>query len=288
MHTLGEAHETEVAGCRIAWSEMGDGPPLVLLHGILDSHRSWRRSAPALAKHFRVFMPDLPGHGVSGRPDAPYTLAWHSQVLSEWMQAIDLQDAHVCGHSYGAGIAMFMLLEHRERVRHLGLVSAGGLGRQVAPGMRLAAIPYFGKRLTPLALRHGLPRVLRYAAPTLGHMEPEEMEIMVRWARIPGTEMAFQRCIEGVINVFGQSMGAVERAGEVDELPPVAMFWGTKDTVIPVRHGRDTLDRLRGATLTTYSGCGHYPHLDYPQGFARDLSAFLMDSEREPAVFFQR
>jgi pimeloyl-ACP methyl ester carboxylesterase len=71
MQMIGRAHETTVGDTSIAWGEMGSGEPLVLLHGMLDSHRTWRRSAPLLAERFRVLMPDMPGHGLSARPDAP-------------------------------------------------------------------------------------------------------------------------------------------------------------------------------------------------------------------------
>lgn len=277
---FGAPRHLEVNGCVVCWHELGRGEPVVLLHGILDSHRSWRRTATRLAQRYRVLLPDLPGHGLSGRPDAPYTLGWHCDVLSAWMQAIGVDAAHICGHSYGAGVAMYLLLDHRPRVRRLGLVSAGGLGREVALGMRLAAIPGVGRRVTPAVLRHVLPRVLPLAARQMGNMEPEEIDHMVGWVRQPGTARAFQRCLEGVINVRGQSVGALDRVHEVDELPPIALFWGDRDPVVPWHHGQTVVQRLQGATLTTYPGSGHFPHLDHPQAFARDLATFLDD----PAV----
>ena len=88
MDMIGKAHETSVLGTSIAWGETGDGPPLVLLHGLLDTHRTWRRAATHLARTYRVLMPDLPGNGYSGRPDAPYTLTWNAQVVAGWMKAI--------------------------------------------------------------------------------------------------------------------------------------------------------------------------------------------------------
>jgi pimeloyl-ACP methyl ester carboxylesterase len=71
MEMIGQAHQTTVMDTMIAWGELGAGEPLVLLHGITDSHRTWRRVAPLLAARYRVPMPDLPGHGYSARPDAP-------------------------------------------------------------------------------------------------------------------------------------------------------------------------------------------------------------------------
>lgn len=277
---LGRAHEADVRDTMIAWGELGEGPPLVLLHGLMDSHRTWRRAATHLARRFRLLMPDLAGCGLSGRPDAPYTLGWHADVLADWMSSIGVERAHVCGHSYGAGVAQWMLLEHRGRIDRLALVSAGGLGRRVALGMRLASFPFLGKRLTPAAIRHIFPTALRMTTTTFGHMEPEEVERFVAWSRIPGTEVAFQRSLEAVINFFGQYMQTMDRVHEVRDMPPIALFWGTKDRVIPFAQGKEVLSRSEGVSLTRYEGCGHYPHLDHPERFSRDLIAFLTDPDR--------
>ncbi len=282
MEMIGQAHETAVQATTIAWGELGEGPPLVLLHGLMDTHRTWRRVAPRLAESYRVLMPDLPGSGYSGRPEAPYTLGWNAQMIAEWMRAIDVDTADVCGHSYGAGVAQWMVLEQRARIRRLALVSAGGLGRGVAMGMRFASFPVLGRKITPLALRYGLPRVLKYLSSTLGHMEPEEQARFIEMNRIPGTDRAFQRTLEGVINFFGQYVQTAQRVGEVEELPPIALFWGEKDPIIPVRHGRDLVARSHDVTLTTYA-CGHYPHLDVHGAFASDLMDFLRDPGRAPA-----
>jgi pimeloyl-ACP methyl ester carboxylesterase len=279
---IGRAHETTLGDTSVAWSEMGSGPPLVLLHGIMDSHRVWRRAVPLLAEHFRVLMLDLPGHGWSGRPDAPYTLTWHAQVVSSWMEAIGVERAHVCGHSFGGGIAQWMVLDQRGRIDRLALVSPGGLGRQVALGMRVASFPVLGRKLTPLALRLALPTALRTFSATFGHMEPEEIELFLKMRMIPGTDRAFQRSLEGVINLFGQYMQTMQRAHEIASMPPTAIFWGDKDPIIPVRHGRAVLNHSTGIPLTEYNGCGHYPQLDVPSSFARDLIEFLCTRDQPP------
>jgi hypothetical protein len=75
----------------------------------------------------------------------------------------------------------------------------------------------------------------------------------------------------------------MSRVREVPHLPPLALFWGGRDPVIPLAHGRALVDASTGVTLTVYPGCGHHPHLDAPDEFARDLAAFLCDPLREPA-----
>jgi len=285
MEMIGKAHETTVLGTSIAWGEMGGDAPLVLLHGIMDSHRAWRRVAPLLAERFRVLMPDLPGHGYSGRPDASYTLPWYSEVVAAWMEAIGIDHAHFCGHSYGGGIAQWMVLEQRARIDRLALVAAGGLGRGVASGMRFATFPFLGPLLTPSVLRIALPAFLRLSPKTFGHMEPEEQKRFVAMTRIPDSDRAFERTVGGVINFFGQYMQTSDRVNEVEQMPPVALFWGLKDPIIPVRHGRDTVANSEGVTLTTYKRCGHFPHLDVPDVFASDLIEFLLDPDRPYARF---
>ena len=276
---IGESHQTTAFGTSIAWTEMGRGDPLILLHGLADSRRTWRRAAPILAEHFHVLMPDLPGYGQSGRPDAPYTLSWHSQVLSEWMNTIGIEKAHFCGHSFGAGVSQWMLLEHRSRINRLALVAAGGFGREVYIGLRFASFPVLGRKISPLFMRFIAPAALKLSPKTFGNIEPEEREYFIRVNRIPGSDRAFQRSLEGVINFFGQQMQTIDRAHEINDMPPIALFWGSNDPIIPARHGLDAVSQSEGITLTIYEGCGHFPHLDAPEKVSRDLIEFLTDPD---------
>ncbi|HEY3353530.1 MAG TPA: alpha/beta fold hydrolase [Polyangia bacterium] len=272
-----------MAGTTIAWGELGAGPPLVLLHGLWDSHRTWRRAAPLLARDFRVLMPDLPGHGWSGRPDAPYTLSWYARMVAAWMDAIGLGRAHVCGHSFGGGVAEWMLLQERPRVDRLALVAAGGLGREVGIWMRLGTFPVIGPAFTPAVMFVALPLALRLAPAMFGHIEPAEATRAIHMNRLPGTAEAFRRTLAGIINICGQYMSMIDRVHEIAGLPPLAAYWGTSDPIIPVHHGQRLLQRLTGVTLSTYTGCGHYPHLDAAARFAGDLREFLRDPVRPPA-----
>jgi len=283
MEMLGKERETAVLDTTIAWGEMGRGYPLVLLHGILDSHRTWRRAAPLLAPHFRVIMPDLIGHGYSGRPDASYTLSYHADVIAAWMQAIGVERAHICGHSLGGGIAQWLLLQHRVRVARLALVASGGLGREVAMMIRLAAVPTLGRLFTPTIMRLVIPNVLKFAAGRIGHMEPEEQARFIEMTRIPGTDRAFQRTVEAVCDFSGQRIQAIDLACDVADMPPTALFWCTNDKIIPIRHAWAAVTRSEGLTVAEYKGCGHYPHLDAAEQFARDLVEFLNDEQRPSA-----
>src|SRR5258706_136870 len=121
--------------------EAGRDPPVLLLHGLNDSHRTWREIWPRLPGR-RVLMLDLPGHGMSSRPDAPYTLDWNAAQVARFIEHLDLRDLDVVGHSYGGGVAQWLLLKCRPRIRRLALLPSGGLGRGDFPCLTFPSMPF--------------------------------------------------------------------------------------------------------------------------------------------------
>ncbi|HEU4533117.1 MAG TPA: alpha/beta fold hydrolase, partial [Polyangiaceae bacterium] len=133
----------QVEGVPLHWLEFGERggeTPVVLLHGLNDSHATWRRIAPALARDRLVLALDLPGHGFSGRPDASYELAWYARIVGRWFESSGLERVDVVGHSFGGGVAQMLLLDHRPRLRRLVLAAPGGLGKDIAFALRLASL----------------------------------------------------------------------------------------------------------------------------------------------------
>jgi len=216
-------------------------------------------------------MPDLAGHGLSGRPSASYSLEWQARSIDAWMTALDLRDVDLVGHSYGGGVAQWLLLENRARVRRLALVAAGGLGRDVGVSLRLASIPHVVEHLGQPFMAHGTRLALNAAGGAFG---ADEIAHLSRMNAIPGTARAFARCVRDVINWRGQHRHFLDRGHEI-ELPPVALFWGDDDPVIPLAHGVEAAALLEGASLERFAGCGHFPHRQRPSAFARALEVFL-------------
>src|SRR4029453_13168202 len=135
---------SQVEGVRLHWAELGRANgtvPLVLLHGLNDSYLTWKHVAPALAQDRRVFTLDLPGHGLSERPDASYELSWHAHIIAKWFEQIGLELADIVGHSYGGGVAQMLLLECPARVRRLVPIASGGVGGVGGSRVRPGALP---------------------------------------------------------------------------------------------------------------------------------------------------
>jgi len=270
-------------GTTVAWSELGEGPPLVLLHGLGDSHRTWRAVAPALARRFRVLAPDLPGHGLSARPDAPYTLGWYADTIAAWLDAIGVERAHFGGHSYGGGIAQWMLLHHAHRIDRLALIAAGGLGREVGAALRLAALPVAAPFLAPGVLGPATRFLMPRASRSFASRGAKEIERLARLNGVVNTGLAFRRTVAGCIDVHGQYVQTWQHIESIGSLPPMAVFWGEDDSVIPAAHALEVTRRLANVSVSIYAGSGHFVHLEQAAQVAWDLSLFLLDPDRAPA-----
>lgn len=279
----GHHHFKRVEGIRLHWAELGsqgDRPPLVLLHGLNDCYRTWRQLAPRLAGDRRVLMLDLPGHGLSERPDATYKLEWYAHLVARWLEALGLEVVDVVGHSFGGGVAQVMLLECPERVRRLVLVSSGGLGREVAVALRVATVPHVVEQFGQPFMRRGTRIALRATGDVISEKDASRLAT-INGQR--GSARAFARTVRDIIDWRGQTRTFFQRAHEVSSLPAIAVFWGDADTVIPVSHARELARFVEGIRLVEFKGSGHYPHHQDPDAFERALRAFL-DADSVPAA----
>jgi pimeloyl-ACP methyl ester carboxylesterase len=280
MNTELRGQLVSIDGVRLYWSEVGVAsslPPIVLLHGLNNSGRSWSQLAPFLATDRRILMLDLPGHGQSERPNVGYELDWYARIVARWIEALELHQVDVVGHSFGGGIAQMLLLELPERVRRLVLIAAGGLGKAVGFWLRLASLPHVVEYLGQPFMQVGTRLALRGARDAISR---EDIAELVRLNALPGTARAFARSVRDVIDWRGQRRNFLHRAHEVEKLPPLLVLWGDRDALIPVAQGRAFADLLEGAVFQSFQGAGHYLHNEQPEAVALAIRTFLDD----PAV----
>jgi pimeloyl-ACP methyl ester carboxylesterase len=259
---------------RLHWAEMGlaaDSVPLVMLHGLNDWHLTWRRVAPALATKRRLLMPDLAGHGWSERPNASYELAWHSRLIAKWFEAIGLEKVDVLGHSYGGGVAQMLLLECPERIRRLVLVASGGLGRHVGLPLRLAALPLFVERFGQPFMAFGTRLAMN------GVLDEEDIAELSAINAEQGSARAFARTVRDVVGWNGQRRLFLERAHELQSLPPIAVFWGDRDKLIRFSDAKAFVESVEGIVFRAFAGSSHFIHHDQPEAFVRAVCEFLDD-----------
>src|SRR5215217_6363410 len=114
-----ELREISLHGHRVSYRTGGDGPPLVLIHGITSSSASWEAVLPGLAEHFTILAPDLLGHGQSDKPAGDYSLGSHACLVRDLMLALGHERATIVGHSLGGGVAMQVAYQFPELVDRL-------------------------------------------------------------------------------------------------------------------------------------------------------------------------
>jgi pimeloyl-ACP methyl ester carboxylesterase len=270
-----------IDGARIHWCELPGDPtrtPLLLLHGLHDSHLTWKQIAPRLARGRRVLMPDLLGCGLSERPDASYELKWHAGMIAKWLQMIGVSEVDVVGHSFGGGIGQMLLLERSLRVRRLALLASGGLGRDVGVWLRLAAVSSLIERFGQPFMAHGTRLALRSMHRSLA---AEDLERLAAMNARKGTARAFARTVRDVIDWRGQRRLFAQHAHQIAAFPPVAICWGDRDEIIPIAHGLEFAKIVDGVRFHRVDGAGHWLHHEKPDQIVETLQAFLEEAQCE-------
>jgi pimeloyl-ACP methyl ester carboxylesterase len=266
-------------GHRVSFRRAGEGPAILLIHGITGSSQTWEEVIPALAERHTVIAPDLLGHGESAKPRGDYSLGAYASGLRDLLIALGLEQATVVGHSLGGGVAMQFAYQFPERIDRLVLVSSGGLGQEVSLLLRSAALPaaeYVLPLLCAEPLRNAGGAVARFFG-RVGLRPSYDLEEMARGFASLGdmeTRPAFIHTVRGIIDVSGQRVSARDRLYLAAEVPTL-LIWGERDRMIPAAHGAAAHESMPGSRYLLYERAGHFPHRDEPRRFADDLLEFM-------------
>lgn len=235
------AAETPTAA--IYYQVAGEGPPVVLVHGLSGSGRWWARNVDALAEQFRVFVVDLLGFG-SSRGAHPFQLRDAAAYLAAWLDRLGIDRASIVGHSMGGFIAADLAARYPAQVERLVLVDA------------VALPPRYG----PLRHALGLGRAL---------------------CRLPASflpVLVADACRAGprTIGTAARELLTTQDYPPLDRIQaPTLVVWGEHDKLVPLEHGRQLCEGLPGARLVVVPRAGHNPMWDRPAEFNRLVGAFL-------------
>jgi pimeloyl-ACP methyl ester carboxylesterase len=267
-------------GARMAYREVGTGPPLALLHSGLLSHKEWEPAVEGLADRFRVVLPDLPLHGDSeDRPRHPYTLDWFAEVLAGFAAEVLGPRPLLAGHAAGAEILLQAVLTGRIRPTRLVLMSnrmhaapthartrdawqltaraaaMPGLDRLLSHGVRAVFTPERGLRLSA----RGNPA----AADLVRHA----------FADVPGNSSlarSWAKCARSWPR--GAQRQLLECYPRLDM--PVLLLWADEDRLHPLSPAEEALALLPDGQLRVLESAGFLMAYDDPVGLARELTAF--------------
>jgi pimeloyl-ACP methyl ester carboxylesterase len=270
-----------VDGYRISYQECGpaDGPAVLLVHGLLSDSCTWTDDLePLAARGLRAIAVDLLGHGQSDKPVASYLLDDYARLLDRFLDALELKSATICGHSLGGAIAVHFGYHYPERVERLVLVSAGGLGREVTPALRLLTLPGVEALTGAVMGRRSVQRLLRsHWLHRLFRVKPARLPNLQRVGRTlfrADMRAAFFRSLRGVIGPRGQ-LGSFLEMKYLAAHVPTLLVWAERDGIIPVAHAHRTHEYLPGSELVVFRGGGHEPHRRNAEQFADAVAGFV-------------
>lgn len=267
----------------LAYVDVGEGPPVVLVHGLLGSHLSWGPQIDLLAEGHRVIAPDLFGHGESDKPRGDYSLSSHAATVRDLMDHVEVPSSALVGHSLGGGIIMQSAYLFPQRAERLCLVSSGGLGPEVSTYLKAATLPGSELVLPILAsdlVRHNTETVLGWLG-RLGLPVQPSRSAVETWRSLgtvadKASRQAFLASTRAVVGLRGQTVSAQQHFPRFSTLPTM-LVWGGKDAVIPAHHAENVQAEVPASRVEIFPDAGHFPHLDEPYLFFRVLEDFLQE-----------
>ncbi len=262
---------------RIAYLDVGTGPPVILIHGFGGSMWQWEHQQQALSQHFRVLTLDLPGAGLSDKPEIDYRPDQMLDFFVGFMDGVKISQATLVGNSMGAGLAIGMALAHPSRVDKLVLID--GLPQHVmekltSPSVRRALetsapswLVSFGNWLFGGLM---IESVLREIVHDPALLTPAVIERSNRNRQRPGLIKPIMAVRE---NLPLWESGFATRIDEITH--PTLVIWGEEDRVFPIAVGEDLHQTIKGSRFTKIPKAGHIPQWEQPDLVNQELITFI-------------
>jgi pimeloyl-ACP methyl ester carboxylesterase len=272
-------HEVRTKGAKISTLTMGEGPDVLLVHGLGGAKSSFFDTAAGLSHRYRVHALDLPGFGSSCKPaTAPYSARYFSDRVVEVMDALDIGRAHLVGNSMGGRVAIEVGLRHPNRVGGLALLcpAVAFVKRGYHPIVRMLR-PEFG--FLPHKLTRGMVESTFWSLfcdPDA--IDPSMADIVVEeFQRIYGTAGARFAFLAAARNIYlDRPFGRGGFYPRLSELAAPSLFvWGTHDNLIPSGFKRHVERWLPRAEQIVLENCGHVPQVERPEQVIGMLERFL-------------
>lgn len=261
--------------------QAGQGPPVVLIHGLLAYSFSWRFNWQALATNHTVYAVDLLGIGFSDRPPpgaVPLDLFRTADRMTHWMEALGIRNATVAGTSHGGGVSIAMAAADQQR--HRGLISRLVLVGAVNPWSTVGRrrVRLFRTRIGAALLKLTAPWLGLSRSAALGRMYGDSHQVTRETLAGYREPLRLPRSIDyglEIIKTWTDDISRLQTSVEQIAELPVLLVWGDRDRLVPVSSARELQRRLRRAELAIMEGIGHLPYEESPDQFNRILLQFL-------------
>jgi pimeloyl-ACP methyl ester carboxylesterase len=262
----------DVDGIATNYHDVGDGAPVLLIHGSgpgVSAWANWRLAIPELARNHRVIAPDILGFGYTERPDgARYDAETWLAHLVGLLDALGLDKVSVVGNSFGGSLALRLATRFPDRVDRLVLMGSVGVLFPLTPGLD----EVWGYEPSVANMRHLLDVFAydpRFASDELAELR---YQASVR----PGVQEAYAAMFPAPRQDKIEAMAVPEQA--IAALPHETLIvHGRDDRVIPLTTSRRLLDLIPHSQLHVFARCGHWVQIEHTARFNALVDAFLSE-----------
>lgn len=268
------------SGARVHYRDQGNGPVLVLLHGLMSSLHTWEPWVSVLESRFRVITLDLPGHGLTGSvPGDDYSLDGMVTFLDEFRKKLGLTRFALGGNSMGGNVSWRFTLAHPDAVSALVLLDSGGVDHLLSPqdqpklpiGFRILRLPVLNRIAEYITPRRVVEKSLLGTLADPQQVTPMMVDRYWDLLRYPGNRRAAR-----LRNGTSQHVELADRLSQIHT--PTLILWGEKDKLRGLPAARIFAAKISGSKLVSYPGIGHVPMEEIPERSAADAMQFLTAS----------
>jgi triacylglycerol lipase len=249
-----------VFGQSIRYYEAGQGPAVILLHGLGANAGIWVANIGPLSARYHVIAPDQIGFGHSDKPLIDYKIATFVDFLYGFMQAQKIAKATLVGNSLGGWIALEFAIQHPEMVEKLVLVDAGGLSFESTPpaiNLNPASLDDTKKVLAVVFYNQAMVTDMAVAAGFARHLKDND-------------GYTIRQTMDGIITTNQREDTKLSSVHT-----PTLVVWGANDALLPFSMGERFHAGISGSKLVAIKECGHVPELEKPEEFNRALLDFM-------------
>jgi pimeloyl-ACP methyl ester carboxylesterase len=266
-----------VDGARVRYVDVGQGPPVVLIHGFASSLETWDALIPDLSKTHRVIAMDLKGFGWTDRPDGDYSPKAEAHLVLRLLAARGIEKAAFVAHSWGSSVALELALQAPERVSRIALYDAWVYEAQLPTFFVMSRAGGVGEALFSMYYNERADERMSLAFFDKTLVSEPLAEAVERSLERPGTVAA------ALAGVRGMHYTEVEsRYHTIDK--PTLLLWGREDVVTTLPFGERLSRELPHARLVVYPRCGHFPMLEAKSASNAELIRFLDEEEKAPTA----
>jgi pimeloyl-ACP methyl ester carboxylesterase len=267
--------EIDVVGATANYVELGEGPPLVLVHGLSGCWQNWLEQAPHFARSHRVIALDLPGFGGSPMPPWEISIPAYGRFLHDFCERIGVGSCSVAGHSMGGFIATELAIHEPERIERLALVSAAGVTYARMQREPVALVGRVGAAAAPVGFKFRIEGMKRPRLRDLAFRgvfrRPNQLRRELLWENIVPA-LQSPGYLPAITTLVGYDIR--DRLEEIEV--PTLIVWGRNDRIVPVAAAFSYEKRIgENATRVIFDECGHCPQMERPVRFNRLLERFL-------------